>query len=60
MVGEESNLRWLISVALGSINKPGDNFFSRRSSGITTEAIKVWREVFSKIADVGADFFEAS
>lgn len=23
-VGEESNLRWLISVALGSINEPGD------------------------------------
>jgi hypothetical protein len=60
MVGGESNLRWLISVALGSINEPGNDFFGGRSSGITTEAIKVWREVFSKIADVGADFFEAS
>jgi len=58
-VGEESTLRRLIRVGLGTIVTRDDYGLRQRTSPDATEGfINEWRGVFVKIADIGADYFE--
>jgi hypothetical protein len=60
-VGEESTLRRLIRVSLGTIKELKTLGYSQKTSPEATEDfIHGWREIFIKIADIGADYFETT